>query len=107
MSVVGPRPEVPRYVAMYPESLRAQILGVRPGITDVASIEFRDESTLLGESADPEQAYVEQILPIKLRYAAEYAQSHTLAGDIKIIARTVAALWMQRPSRGLAAKDGA
>lgn len=106
MSVVGPRPEVPAYVAMYPESMRGQVLSVRPGITDVASIEFRDESSLLGQSSDPEQAYVEQILPIKLRYATQYAQSHTLWGDLKIIARTVSAVWISRNSTNAAANDG-
>ena len=106
MSVVGPRPEVPGYVAMYPESVRDHILSVRPGITDLASIEFRDESSLLGQSTDPERTYIEQILPIKLRYAAEYAQSHTLWGDFKIIARTVSAVWISRTSRHAAAKDG-
>lgn len=106
MSVVGPRPEVPAYVAMYPETVRHQVLSVRPGITDVASIEFRDESSMLGQSRDPEQTYVEQILPIKLRYATQYVQSHTLWGDLKIIARTVSAVWIRRTSRHAAAKDG-
>ena len=98
MSLVGPRPEVPHYVALYPSDLRELILSVRPGITDHASIEFRDESTLLGQSSDPERTYVEQILPIKLRYGADYARSHTLRGDLEIILRTLAALWTDRPA---------
>ena len=98
MSLVGPRPEVPHYVALYPSDLRELILSVRPGITDHASIEFRDESTLLGQSSDPERTYVEQILPIKLRYGADYARSHTLRGDLAIILRTLAALWTDRPA---------
>ena len=98
MSLVGPRPEVPRYVALYPDDLRTLVLSVRPGITDRASIEFRDESTLLGQSSDPERTYVEQILPIKLRYGADYARSHTLRGDLEIILRTLAALWTDRPA---------
>ena len=98
MSLVGPRPEVPRYVALYPDDLRTLVLSVRPGITDRASIEFRDESTLLGQSSDPERTYVEQILPIKLRYGADYARSHTLRGDLAIILRTLAALWNDRPA---------
>ena len=106
MSIVGPRPEVPRYVALYPDSLRELVLSVRPGITDRASIEFRDESTLLGQSSDPERAYVEQILPIKLRYAAEYARSHMLWSDLKIIARTVSVLWSDRSAKGIAPDDG-
>jgi len=106
MSVVGPRPEVPRYVAQYPESVRDLVLSVRPGITDRASIEFRDESHLLGQSSNPEQTYVEQILPIKLRYATEYVQSQTLWGDLKLIANTVSAVWMRRPSLPKKATDG-
>lgn len=93
MSIVGPRPEVPRYVALYPPGLRDTVLSVRPGITDPASIEFRDESVLLSGSADPERTYVERILPIKLRLASDYARSHTFWSDLKIIARTVSALW--------------
>jgi lipopolysaccharide/colanic/teichoic acid biosynthesis glycosyltransferase len=107
MSVVGPRPELPAYVALYPQPVRDSVLSVRPGITDLASIEFRDESTLLGQSIHPEQTYIEQILPIKLRYAMDYVQSHTLGSDLKIIARTVCALWIRRPSRGGAANGGA
>lgn len=99
MSLVGPRPEVPHYVTLYPDNLRELVLSVRPGITDRASIEFRNESTLLGQSSAPERTYVEQILPIKLRYAAEYALSHTLWVDLKIIVKTVSALWSDRPSR--------
>lgn len=106
MSVVGPRPEVPRYVAQYPDSVRDLVLSVRPGITDRASIEFRDESHLLGQSSNPEQTYVEQILPIKLRYATEYVQSQTLWGDLKLIANTVSAVWMHRPSLPKKATDG-
>lgn len=106
MSFVGPRPEVPHYVALYPDDVRDLVLSVRPGITDRASIEFRDESTLLGQSSDPERTYVEQILPIKLRYAAEYARSHTLWTDLQIIARTAAVLWRNSPSEGAAPKDG-
>ena len=100
MSLVGPRPEVPHYVALYPSDLRELILSVRPGITDHASIEFRDESTLLGQSSDPERTYIEEILPVKLRYAAQYARSHTLWADLKIIARTISALWDYHPPGG-------
>ncbi|MBV7539621.1 sugar transferase [Acidovorax sp. sic0104] len=106
MSIVGPRPEVPRYVALYPADLRDTVLSVRPGITDLASIEFRDESTLLGRSSDPERTYVEQILPVKLRYAADYAGAHTFWGDLKIVARTAAALWGSTPRGDMAQKDG-
>lgn len=89
MSIVGPRPEVPRYVALYPPDVRSIVLSVRPGITDLASLAFRDESTLLGQSADPETTYVEQILPIKLRYCTDYVQNQSLWLDLQIITRTV------------------
>lgn len=92
MSLVGPRPEVPRYVAIYPADLRAKVLSVRPGITDLASLEFRNESSLLAHSPDPERTYVEEILPTKLRYACEYVQKRTLWLDIKIIMQTVLTL---------------
>lgn len=101
MSVVGPRPEVPRYVAHYPAELRAVVLSVRPGITDLASIAFRNESDLLAHSPDPERTYVEQVLPTKLRYARQYVHTRSLWLDLRIIARTVLALlglrWAQRP----------
>ena len=92
MSVVGPRPEVPRYVAQYPADVRDSVLSVRPGITDLASIEFRDESALLARSSDPERTYVEQILPAKLRHAQEYVRTRSLWLDLRIIARTVLAV---------------
>lgn len=107
MSIVGPRPEVPRYVALYPADLRDIVLSVRPGITDLASIEFRDESTLLGQSSDPERTYVEQILPTKLQHAARYARKHSLWGDLKIIARTAGALWGRGPAGDAAPNGGA
>lgn len=65
MSIVGPRPEVPKYIAQYPASIRKQVLSVRPGITDRASIEFRNENEILSNSADPEKSYINEILPIK------------------------------------------
>ncbi len=92
MSVVGPRPEVPRYVAQYPAEMRQSVLSVRPGITDLASIAFRSESDLLAHSPDPERTYVEQILPTKLRYAHQYVRTHTLWLDLRIIAWTVLAV---------------
>lgn len=106
MSIVGPRPEVPQYVDLYPAAVRSIVLSVRPGITDAASIEFRNESHILGQSSDPERIYVEQILPIKLQHAVHYAGHHSLWGDLKIIARTVAALWHNSPQEGMAQKDG-
>ncbi|HLO95673.1 MAG TPA: sugar transferase, partial [Burkholderiaceae bacterium] len=74
MSLVGPRPEVPRYVALYPAELRDIVLSVRPGITDPASLAFADESAMLAQARDPERAYVEEILPEKLAVSARYLQ---------------------------------
>ena len=78
MSLVGPRPEVPRYVALYPPELRARVLSVRPGITDLASIAFRDESELLARAADPEREYLQVVMPRKLALAASYADAPSL-----------------------------
>ena len=92
MSLVGPRPEVPRYVAMYPSRLREKVLSVRPGITDLASIEFRNESQLLASAGDPEQVYVHEVLPRKLELAVRYVEQASLWGDLLLIARTLAVL---------------
>jgi len=89
MSLVGPRPEVPRYVALYPPDLRDRVLSVRPGITDAASIAFRDESELLACVADPESEYVQVVLPRKLALAASYADAPSLAQDLRILWRTL------------------
>ncbi|HUG24370.1 sugar transferase [Piscinibacter sp.] len=89
MSLVGPRPEVPRYVAMYPEPMRSKVLSVRPGITDPVSLQFFDESTVLGAAADPEREYVEVVMPRKLAAAAAYAEQATLANDLRTIAQTL------------------
>jgi lipopolysaccharide/colanic/teichoic acid biosynthesis glycosyltransferase len=93
MSLVGPRPEVPRYVAFYPPSVRDVVLSLRPGITDKASIEFKDENEILGKSPDPHRAYVEEVLPIKLNYYVDYAKNHSVFGDIKLIIRTLLVLF--------------
>ena len=93
MSLVGPRPEVPRYVAMYPAALRDKVLSVRPGLTDPASIAYRDESKLLARAADPERVYVEQVMPAKLRCAAQYVDQMSLLGDLRLIGATLRALW--------------
>jgi lipopolysaccharide/colanic/teichoic acid biosynthesis glycosyltransferase len=95
MSLVGPRPEVPRYVALYPAALREKILSVRPGITDPASITYRDESALLSRAADPERAYVEQVMPEKLRHAALYVDQMSLAYDLRLIVATVRSVWLR------------
>jgi lipopolysaccharide/colanic/teichoic acid biosynthesis glycosyltransferase len=92
MSLVGPRPEVPRFVAHYPADLAAQVLAVRPGITDPAALAHIDEAALLAASADPERTYVEQILPRKLALQAQYAARATLWSDIGVLGRTLKVL---------------
>ncbi|OWQ46223.1 sugar transferase [Roseateles noduli] len=92
MSLVGPRPEVPRYVALYPAELRALVLSVRPGITDPASLSFRNESELLAQAADPEREYVEVVMPMKLGLAADYVRNASLMGDIRLILATLGAI---------------
>ena len=89
MSLVGPRPELPAYVAHYPAELRDRVLAVRPGITDPVSLDFADESALLARAADPEREYIEVLLPQKLRAAAAYAERATLWTDLLVIARTL------------------
>lgn len=96
MSLVGPRPEVPRYVALYPPALREIVLSVRPGITDPASLAFRNESEQLAASADPERTYVEEILPAKLALMVDYVESASLGGDLKWVWRTVRGVWLWR-----------
>ena len=96
MSLVGPRPEVPRFVALYPRELRDKVLSVRPGITDRASIEYLDEASLLAAAADPERTYAEVVMPAKLRFAAEYVDHATLGTDVRLIALTLKTLLFGR-----------
>lgn len=92
MSLVGPRPEVPRYIDCYPEDVRKKVLSVRPGITDRASIEFKDENDILGKAANPEQAYIQEVLPIKQRFYIDYVETRSFWGDIGIIFQTIWAI---------------
>lgn len=92
MSLVGPRPEVPKYVAQWPEDMRDVILSVRPGITDPVSVEYRNESELLAAQDDPERYYVEEILPRKAHGYAHYVATRSLTGDLKILMDTVRAV---------------
>jgi len=89
MSLVGPRPEVPRYVALYTPDQR-RVLAVRPGITDPASIRYRDEAAVLARAEDPERAYVDEVLPHKLAINLAYLDRRTLASDVGVI---LATLW--------------
>jgi lipopolysaccharide/colanic/teichoic acid biosynthesis glycosyltransferase len=95
MSLVGPRPEVPRYVAHYPPALRERALSVRPGMTDPASLAYIDEAALLAAAADPERAYIDEILPAKLQCAVDYAARATLWTDLQVLGRTVLRLLAQ------------
>ncbi len=90
MSLVGPRPELPRYVELYPADLRERVLSVRPGITDPASLAFSHEAELLAAAADPEREYREVVLPAKLRLSADYAASASLVTDLRLILATLA-----------------
>lgn len=88
MSIVGPRPEVQRYVDLYtPE--QKKVLSVRPGLTDWASIEYMDENELLGKSSDPEYTYIHEIMPAKLELNLRYIREAGLLTDLKIIFRTL------------------
>lgn len=88
MSLVGPRPEVQKWVDVYPERW-SRVLSLRPGITDNASLEFRNEEELLAASSNPEKTYSDEVLPRKLDLYEDYVQNHSLAGDIRIIFRTI------------------
>ncbi len=88
MSLVGPRPEVRKYVERYKNDYK-RILSVRPGITDISSITFRDEEGMLGALDDPEQYYVHVLLPEKMRLAQEYIQHASLSYDVKLILKTL------------------
>ena len=87
MSVVGPRPEVPRYVALYSPEQR-KVLSIRPGITDYASLRYFEESDILAKSASPEETYIQEIMPTKLALNLEYVHKHSFAGDLAIIVKT-------------------
>jgi lipopolysaccharide/colanic/teichoic acid biosynthesis glycosyltransferase len=91
MSLVGPRPEVPQYVAMYSAEER-KVLDLVPGITDPAAIQFRDEGELLARAADPERYYAERIMPEKIRINLTYAAKATRRSDLAIILRTIRTL---------------
>lgn len=96
MSMVGPRPEVPEYVEVYPLEIRDIILSVRPGITDWASIKLIDENKILAKSINPKQAYIDEILPKKLSYAVKYVKTRTLVQDIIIILATVNKIFFRK-----------
>jgi lipopolysaccharide/colanic/teichoic acid biosynthesis glycosyltransferase len=88
MSLVGPRPEVRKYVSLYTPEQR-KILSLRPGITDYASIEYSRESEILAAAADPEKLYIEEIMPAKIRLNEKYIREQGMLTDLKIILKTL------------------
>lgn len=88
MSFVGPRPEVPKYVELY-TNYQKNILKIKPGITDLASIEYRDESNLLSKSKNPEDTYINEIMQKKIELNMEYLQNISLLYDVKLILKTI------------------
>lgn len=88
MSIVGPRPEVPKYVALYSDEQK-RILTVKPGLSDLASLEFMDENDLLAKSANPEKTYIDIIMPAKLSLGLKYIDNQSFIDDVIIIAKTV------------------
>lgn len=88
MSLVGPRPEVRKYVDLYTDE-QQKVLSVKPGITDYASIEYMDENEILGKSSDPEKTYIEEIMPEKIKYNMKYIQNKNVSEYFKIIFLTL------------------
>lgn len=87
MSIVGPRPEVEEYVNLYTSDQR-EILDVKPGITDLASLEYFDENELLAKSENPVQTYIDEVMPAKIRLNKEYLKNPTLLNDLRIMWKT-------------------
>ena len=92
MSLVGPRPEVPRYVELFRADY-AEILRVLPGITDLASIKYRHEAEFLGGFDNPEETYVRHVLPEKIKLAKEYVRQSSFLFDIRLILKTLVGLF--------------
>lgn len=88
MSLVGPRPEVKKYVDLYNDE-QLKVLTVRPGITDYASLEYFSENDLLAKSSNPEQTYIEEVMPAKLKLNSKYIQEAGLLTDLKVILKTL------------------
>lgn len=88
MSLVGPRPEVPRYVKLYTAQQR-EVLRLRPGITGMASIDYIDENEMLARAVDPERTYIEEVMPAKLALDLRYVREHSMGLDLRILGATV------------------
>lgn len=96
MSLVGPRPQVPAQMELYHPTFRERLLAVRPGITGLATLEFKHEHKILRQYEDAERAYVEKIMPVKLAYNIEYLSQRSFWGDIKIILATLKAVFLDK-----------
>lgn len=92
MSLVGPRPEVPQYVERFKDDFNV-ILSVRPGVTGAGSVAFRNESNILGSSDDPEQCYIEDVLPQKITLEIDYVENRSMLGDVRLLIETVGGLF--------------
>lgn len=101
MSIVGPRPEVERYVQLYPQEAKCRVLSVRPGLTDLAALRFSDEASVLAGQDDPEAFYIDQILPAKLQLYDEYIRRQAFWYDIGLILLTVCAILLPSLRRRL------
>jgi len=93
MSIVGPRPEVEKYVRLYTPEQR-KVLSVKPGLTDPASLEYFDENALLAQSPDPEQTYIHEIMPAKLEMNRRYIEAMSLRADLGIVWRTLGRMFI-------------
>ena len=89
MSIVGPRPEVPEYVKYWPQETKELVLSISPGITDIASIEFKNENELLEKAENPAEKYIQEIIPIKLEYYVKYVRDRNLLMDLRLIVKTI------------------
>jgi lipopolysaccharide/colanic/teichoic acid biosynthesis glycosyltransferase len=96
MSIVGPRPEIEEYVDTYPKDIKKKILSVKPGITDYASITMIDESLLLANYSNPQEAYAKSVLPKKLELSSKYVENNNIFLDIKIILLTLQKIILKR-----------
>ena len=106
MSLVGPRPEVPEYVARYTEEQR-RVFAVRPGITDPASLAYHDEASLLANFDDPERVYREHVLPRKLALSLDYLAQRTIVSDLRVIAETALRMVVRPKPSPSPAREGA
>jgi len=97
MTFVGPRPEVPRYVEIFRKDYE-EILKIRPGITDLASIKYRDEAALLGQSENPEEEYIRRVLPDKIKLEKEYIRCSSFMLDLKLIFKTLLTMFESKAS---------